>query len=32
MTLRIKTLTAVAALTLGATAWAQDATVVVPVP
>lgn len=32
MTLRTKTLTAVAALTLGAAAWAQDATVVVPVP
>ncbi|MFD1794601.1 cytochrome c1 [Paracoccus aurantiacus] len=32
MTLRIKTLTAVAALTLGAAAWAQDATVVIPVP
>ena len=32
MTLRIKTLTAVAALTLGAAAWAQEATVVVPVP
>ena len=32
MTLRIKTLTAVAALTLGAAAWAQEATVTVPVP
>ncbi len=32
MTLRIKTLTAVAALTLGAAAWAQDAAVTTPVP
>ena len=32
MTLRTKTLTAVAALSLGAAAWAQDATVVVPAP
>lgn len=32
MTLRIKTLTAVAALTLGAAAWAQETTVTVPVP
>ena len=32
MTLRTKTLTAVAALTLGAAAWAQETTVTVPVP
>ena len=32
MTLRTKTLTAVAALTLGAAAWAQDTTVTVPLP